>query len=397
VSRRVRWAIAAVVVLVVAGVAVAALVLRPAQPADDTGLRVPGGEVPGSVVAARDRGELSVPGVPAPARGAAITYISTAPDGRPIRVTGTAFVPGGTAPGGGWPVVAVAHGTTGIDEPCAPSLTPGLGGLMPVTQTLLASGFAVAIPDYQGLGAPGGHPYLDSVTAGRDTLDAVRATRAVFGSVSSRWAGFGSSQGGGAIWSANEESSSYATELRPVGVVAVAPAADVAGLVDNALAGTMVADQAPSLQLVVEAAARSRRDIVRDDYRSPRGAQLWDALSACAGAAATARPAAIAALRPGDIMPRSTGAASRLRGLLESYALPKRTASAPMLVLFGDADTTVDPAWTRDAVRRGCASGDVIASVEQPGRGHTDVDLGAVLPWLRDRFAGVPAPSNCVR
>ncbi|MEH3157019.1 MAG: alpha/beta hydrolase [Gordonia paraffinivorans] len=396
-TRALRWALAAVAVLVVAVVAVGAVVLWPVFFPDDPDLRVPGGSTPGSVVAASDYGDLTVPMKLVKAKGASITYVSTDPDGRPIRVTGTSFVPGGTPPQGGWPVVALAHGTTGIDEACAPSRSPELGGLLTIAQSLVGAGYAVAVPDYQGLGAPGVHPYLDSLTGGRDVLDAVRATRTVFGSVSPRWAGYGSSQGGGVIWAANEESASYAPDLQPLGVVAAAPAADVVGLVDKSLAGTLTSDQGPSLQLFIEAAARSHPDIVRDQYRSARAAQLWDTLSSCSGAAAAQRPAAIAALRPGDIMPRSPEATTRLRDLLESYALPKRTASAPMLVLFGDADTFIDPAWTRDAVRRACALGDTIESSEQPGKGHADVDITSALPWLRDRFAGAPAPSNCVR
>ncbi|MGZ8176312.1 lipase family protein [Williamsia sp. SKLECPSW1] len=396
-TRTLRWALVAVAVLVVAVVAVGSVVLYPVVFPAEPDLRVPGGQTPGSVVAAKDYGDLTLPMKIVRAKGAAITYISTAPDGQPIRVTGTSFIPGGTPPEGGWPVVALDHGTTGIDQACAPSLAPELGGLLTIAQSLVGAGYAVAIPDYQGLGAPGVHPYLDSDTAGRDTLDAIRATRTVFGSVSPRWAGFGSSQGGGAIWAANELSASYAPDLRPLGVVAAAPAADVVGLVDKSLAGTLTSDQMPSLQLFIEAAARSHPDIVRDDYRSARGARLWATLSSCQGAAAAQRGAVIAELRPGDIMPRSPEAATRLRDLLQSYALPQRRASAPMLVLFGDADTFIDPAWTRAAVRRACALGDTIESSEQPGRGHGDVDISAALPWLRDRFAGAPAPDNCPR
>jgi hypothetical protein len=34
---------------------------------------------------------------------------------------------------------------------------------------------AVAATDYQGLGAPGVHPYLDAKTAGFNVIDSVRA------------------------------------------------------------------------------------------------------------------------------------------------------------------------------------------------------------------------------
>src|SRR5690606_27597548 len=44
-----------------------------------------------------------------------ITYASRSGlDDRPIEVTGVVITPQGTPPPGGWPVVAYAHGTTGL-------------------------------------------------------------------------------------------------------------------------------------------------------------------------------------------------------------------------------------------------------------------------------------------
>ena len=42
------------------------------------------------------------------------------------------------------------------------------------------SGYAVALPDYQGLGEDGVHPYTDAKTAGLNMIDAVRALRHTF-------------------------------------------------------------------------------------------------------------------------------------------------------------------------------------------------------------------------
>jgi len=39
----------------------------------------------------------------------------------PIAVSGSVFLPKGTAPAGGWPLIAWAHGTVGIADICAPS------------------------------------------------------------------------------------------------------------------------------------------------------------------------------------------------------------------------------------------------------------------------------------
>jgi len=55
-------------------------------------------------------------------------------------------------------VVGFGHGTLGIDNECAPSLSPDLSGYIGVVRVLTKLGFAVAFPDYQGLGAKGVHP-----------------------------------------------------------------------------------------------------------------------------------------------------------------------------------------------------------------------------------------------
>jgi hypothetical protein len=49
-------------------------------------------------------------------------------DGGRREVSGAFFVPSGTPPQNGWPVISLAHGTTGIGHNCGPSRQPGLMG-----------------------------------------------------------------------------------------------------------------------------------------------------------------------------------------------------------------------------------------------------------------------------
>src|ERR1700747_953786 len=59
-------------------------------------------------------------------KGLRVLYTST--DGldnkTPITVSGAIYFPKGTAPTGGWPIIAWTHGTTGIADVCAPSWIP---------------------------------------------------------------------------------------------------------------------------------------------------------------------------------------------------------------------------------------------------------------------------------
>ncbi|BBC78863.1 signal peptide-containing protein [Acetobacter orientalis] len=57
-----------------------------------------------------------------------ITYLSTngITQNGLVPVTAEVILPAGKAPKGGWPIVAWAHGTVGINNKCAPSLSPTL-------------------------------------------------------------------------------------------------------------------------------------------------------------------------------------------------------------------------------------------------------------------------------
>jgi len=351
---------------------------------------------PGSLVSA-----TTMPGFAASSDGihlqaARVVYRSTSGNGgAPTVVSGAVFVPLGVPPSGGWPVVAFGHGTTGIDEPCAPSTSDSLMGVSGVVAGLASKGFAVVMPDYEGLGSPGVHPYTDARTAGLNMIDAVRALRATFKNVSDRWAALGHSQGGAAAWAADEWAREYAPELDLVGAVALAPAADVSGFVDKAQAGTLTPDQRLAIVLLIESLARRYPTVDRDDYRRGSAARSWDVLSACAGPLVDQRPAAALKLTPKDFVPRSPAAANRMRERLQAWALPQRPLSAPMYVVYGGADALVDAQWTTDAIGRACALGDTITWEEQPGKGHGDIDFSQALTWIVDRFAGKPVTNGC--
>lgn len=355
-----------------------------------------GGSEPGSLVSAATMPELSKNSQSGLWESARVLYRSTNGDtGAPTVVSGSVYVPKTPAPEGGWPVVAFGHGTTGIDEPCAPSLSPSLLNMGSWVVGLIKKGYAVAFTDYQGLGAPGVHPYTDAKTEGLNVIDSVRALRHTFPDVSNRWAAFGGSQGGGAVWAADEQAATYAPELALVGAVAMSPAADVSGLVDKAQAQTLTTDQAPAWFPVVEVLARLHPDMNRDDYRSGAAAKYWDILTSCSGPKSLDRNDAAAELKATDFVPRTPEAADRLRTLLKQWALPQQPLSAPLSIIYGGQDTLVDAQWTTDAIARACAVGGTIVWDLQPDKGHGNVDISTQFAWIADRFAGIPVQSEC--
>jgi Secretory lipase len=355
-----------------------------------------GGSDPGSLVSATRMDALNRNPGGELWESARVLYRSTNGDtGQPTVVSGSVYIPKTPVPEGGWPVVAFGHGTTGIDEPCAPSLSPSLLNNTPWVISLVKRGYAVAFTDYQGLGAPGVHPYTDAKTAGLNVIDSVRALRHTFPNVSNRWAAFGGSQGGGAVWAADEQAATYAPELNLVGVIAMSPAADVSGLIDKAVTQTMTPDQAPAIFALVESLARLHPDLNRDDYRGGAAAEYWDILTSCSGAKSLDRKAASTQLKASDFVPHTPEAADRLRMLLKQWALPQQRLSAPLSIIYGGRDTIIDPQWTTDAIARACALGDTIVWDLQPDKDHGSVDISNQFAWLADRFAGIPVQNEC--
>jgi alpha-beta hydrolase superfamily lysophospholipase len=326
---------------------------------------------------------------------ARVVYRSTSGDGQPTVVSGSVFVPSGEPPNGGWPVVSFGHGTTGIDRSCAPSSSDSLLGYAEAVGALVLRGYAVALADYQGLGAPGVHPYTDSRTAGLNMIDAVRALRATFRYVSDRWGAFGGSQGGGAAWAADEQAGTYAPELKLVGAVAVSPIANVTGLVDKAQRGGLTTEQKVVLSGIVKSLSLLHSDINRDDYRRGTGARNPDVDLPCSAANVGSPAGTASTLAPDDIAPRTPVAAERLRRYLAQWALPQRALLAPLYVWYGGADRFIDASWTANAITRACSLGGTVAVVFEPSKGHGEINYDDQFNWLTDRFAERPVVDAC--
>jgi hypothetical protein len=75
-------------------------------------------------------------------------------------------------------------------------------------------------------------------------------------------------------------------------------------------------------------------------------------------------------------------------------------AGAPVFLAQGTADTTVEPAITKQFGDHLCAQGAHVYFIELPGVTHTfaarDSSLAAI-KWMEERFAGAPPPSSCGR
>jgi len=158
-----------------------------------------------------------------------MTYKMLGISGKEVQATALVFTPRTAAPVGGWPIVVWAHGTTGVADQCAPSRSALDFNVRTMITQLLAAGYVVVAPDYEGLGEPMNdqlHPFLNLKSESYAITDAVVAARNYLGSkVSKQWMAVGHSQGGHAALGAAQ----YAVRanLDYKGTVAVAPASNL--------------------------------------------------------------------------------------------------------------------------------------------------------------------------
>lgn len=161
-----------------------------------------------------------------------ITYKMPSINAGQTTATAVVMIPKGTMPANGWPVVVWAHGTTGVADQCAPSNlkdTDGkftLGGTLPIVQQLLSEGYAVVAPDYEGLGSPGIHPFLNAKSESQSIISALQAAEQQYSKqLSKDWVVVGHSQGGHAAIAAAERAGDAGFNFK--GVVAYAPASNL--------------------------------------------------------------------------------------------------------------------------------------------------------------------------
>jgi alpha-beta hydrolase superfamily lysophospholipase len=327
-----------------------------------------------------------------------IRYRSTSGvDGAQTVVGAAAFVPAGRPPAGGWPVVTLGHGTTGLIGGCAPSHYRNLLGSLNVVVPLLRHGYVVVATDYQGLGTGGPHPYLEPRTAAYNLIDAVRAVRELVPAAGRRWAAIGASQGGQASWSAAEHADSYGSGLEFVGSANLSPAADLSEVVPARLVPLRLSlAQQMFLPLLIAGLRVQQPGLDEAAYLH---GPLWtnrNLLIGCINDNLATKAGIATRVRDSDYQPVDAAAAARMRFWLRQLALPSGPAAGPMLVLVGGDDSLINPAWTREAARRACAFGDVVAFHETPHEGHArPADIDPAVAWIADRFAGAPAPDSC--
>ncbi len=383
-------------VVVIAGVLVTMRADSAAPVRDSFGdVRVNASTRPGELIAA----ETFIRGVPDDAGAWRYSYTTTRADGTPVAATGLVVAPNTPGP---HPVIVWAHGTTGFDPRCAPSLLrePFTSGALFALAEIVAKGWIVVAPDYPGLGTSDPQPYLVGSDTGRAVLDAVRAARRItdaeLGPQTVVW---GHSQGGHAALWAGQLQPAYAPDVPLSGVAAFAPASDLPALTRRF---TDVEGGDVFASYLLAAYDRAYPDVDADSYLRPIARPLQTA----AAGRCLSEPAVVASLLASvaierDVSPFWRDPASGPFAARLAENVPTGRVPAPLLLAQGATDPLVTPDVQDDYVRRRCAAGQDVDYRLYPERDHVGLmarDSPAItdaLAWTVDRFASAPTRPGC--
>lgn len=337
-----------------------------------------------------------------PAKAQQITYRSTDTHGDPVAVTGTVLVP--TAPwhgNGERPIIGYAPGTQGLGDQCAPSkaLAAGTEYEGPFLAGLLERGYGVVVTDYEGLGTPGLHTYVNRKAEAYAVLDAIRAAQRLPGTglpADGPVAVAGYSQGGGAAAAAAELQPGYAPELDLKGVYAGAPPADLAAVAANldghyAAAFLLFAVASmnyayPELRIPDLLNARGRQVAEKVQTECTADGLVKNAFTQTKDLTVSGRPIT-------DYLGEEPYASA-----VEDQRIGLRAPAVPVLVAHSAGDDIVPYSQGRAMARSWCELGATVQFDTLAAPTHVGGFVAAypdALAWLQNRFEGAKAPTNC--
>jgi pimeloyl-ACP methyl ester carboxylesterase len=336
-------------------------------------------------------------------KGLRVLYTSTngLDNKTPVTVSGAIYFPKGAPPTGGWPIIAWAHGTTGIADVCAPSWAPRSQRDIDYLNSWLDQGYAIVATDYQGLGTPGAHPYHVSKAEGLSVLDSVRAALKAFPQLANSVVIVGQSQGGHAALSASLLARDYSPGIKLLGTVATGVSI-YAPFVPQTEAPQVALPQRtggganavyPILNLYAFMALD--RGFNPSDYLSDAATLVFDlARTACLPDLALAAERNQVTVENG--LKKTPDEAIAHAASYERYPTPR--FAQPVFIGSGLADVTAFPEGQYNFVMAACYAGSIVEAHYYPGKDHggtVNASLVDSVPFVKKVFAHQSIAGNC--
>lgn len=347
-----------------------------------------------------------ISGAPTGVQAWRILYMSKDNEGKPIAISGYYAEPKTPpAEGNRFPLIALAHGTTGVGQKCGMSQgpftakTPGNEYWLFLGQALVDAGYSIVATDYEGMGAPGNTPYLLRKQA-FDVLDSMRAAINLrSGFIDTANLGIiGHSEGGYVALTTADQAEEYAPELSIRGAVALAPGvvpplpAAIRTLV-NQTADEKASPRSGYITTLSQSWLRNYPSLTTpEQWYTPSGkAAVEQAAELCQGAMIQVLTDTFGTYFRNDL-PLNVVKIAAMNPPL------KNRTDVPLLIQQGIKDTGVVPPATRGLAIEACNLGNTVELQEFPDDVHRSVQFtGRVnyMDWFANRFAGEPAPNQC--
>lgn len=291
-----------------------------------------------------------------------------------------------------YPIVAWAHGTSGVVRQCAVSNIRNLQYDFRSVFTLASLGYAVVIPDYVGLGSDQFFNYLAYKLHANDVVYGVKAAQSAFSQLSSSWVSFGHSEGGGVAWAIGERQ-------------AIDPIPGFLGTIAAAPPPFPIANTAPVSNSVFTAflsfTISHLYGLNLTEIFNPvalRALQYVQQIGGCNDAGY----ASLAAFTAEDIYSNTSWPLSQPAvQFAKDYSVSGRALGGPMLIIQGSNDTVVGTVGAMSGFNATCSAQGNNVSVEYVsvvGQDHNPSMYASQrlwLQWIEDRFNGLPTKKGC--
>ncbi|MBY4207277.1 alpha/beta fold hydrolase [Rhodococcus fascians] len=332
------------------------------------------------------------------AAGYSLSYTTTDEHGRPAIAHGQVYLPSGTPPPGGWPVVSWAKGTVGVGDSCAMSTALDDGAAedpmavelsKPLLTQLLRSGTAVVSTDYIGLGTTDAHHYLNSISEANAVTDIVSAAADELPELSRTWVAAGHSQGGAAALTTGARADTYGERTDFRGVMSFAPSSNLEAVLP--LLSPTTPRIAPldnitaTLIYVLYGLRDSRPDLDVNSYLSELGS---DYLAHAEDNCISDIRQKVSGVAPQQLLSRPLSDPAMTSAIGDYLSVPTTGYTRPVTIEQGLADTVVPPALTTALAAELAAQGiRDVTYLPVPGATHYDVIAATVddaLPRILD-------------
>ena len=351
------------------------------------------------------RSEPLEPGVGLISAGRQIRLLYSSTNGvdnkTPTVVSAAYFEPKGEPPTNGWPVLAWAHGTTGLADICAPSLQARLMFEITYLNTWLEQGFAIVATDYQGLGTPGPHPYIQARPASYSVLDSIRAVLRDQPHLANRIVIAGFSQGAHAAFSTGGYAPIYATDLNIRAVISIGIPYPTREFLSRPLAEVIGPEDHPDPTVAYNlylALVMQQRDptLAADRVITARGLPLLDlARASCVGP--LFYDVTSAGLNRANTLEVINYRDEYLK-ILPGMEYPTMQLTAPLFVGAGENDRDVTLPRQLSLVKDACAAGTVVEAHVFRGLNHVqsvNASLKDAILFARKALGSEPITPIC--